>query len=175
MQDVAVLATMERKVQPFLDPQTSTNERFPTSGASLPAPCNKSLWTTNGPPNMGFSCTPPAHGFWALQCKSLLCGQAVGGLSRDRVEQRHVFSPLDGQLVAGIVVDDFWDVVEGRAVLAQDKLVVFCLQEFHVKEPLAAPRERERRGTQHICAIRVPAIPFNDCDTPSYQEEEAFV
>lgn len=68
-----------------------------------------------------------------------------------------MFCPLDGQLVAGVVVDNFWDVVEGRAVLAQDKLLVFCLQEFHVKEPLAAPRERERRGTQYIFAIRVPA------------------
>lgn len=64
-----------------------------------------------------------------------------------------MFSPLDGQLVAGVVVDNFRDVVEGRAVLSQDKLVVFCLQEFHVKEPLAAPREREREE-EHSTYVR---------------------
>lgn len=66
-----------------------------------------------------------------------------------------MFSPLDGQLVAGVVVDDLWDVAEGRAVLTQDKFVVLSLQEFHVKEPLAAPREREEDPV-----IRMSAIPF---------------
>lgn len=40
--------------------------------------------------------------------------------------------PLNGQFVAGIVVDDLRDVVKRWAVLAQDELLVFCLQELHV-------------------------------------------
>lgn len=34
-----------------------------------------------------------------------------------------MLSPLDWQLAAGIVVDDFGDAAEGRAILAQDILV----------------------------------------------------
>lgn len=81
--------------------------------------------------------------------ESQLGRQAAGGLGGDGVEQRDVLRPLDGQLVAGVVVDDLRDVVERRAVLAQDKLVVFRGQEFHVQEALAAPaREETKKATQ---------------------------
>lgn len=51
--------------------------------------------------------------------------------------------PLDGQFVTGIVVDDLRDVVKGWTMLAQDKLLVFCLQKLHMQEALTAPRLKE--------------------------------
>lgn len=40
-------------------------------------------------------------------------------LHNDRIQQGHVLGSSDGQLVSGVVVDDFGDGAEGRAVLSQ--------------------------------------------------------
>lgn len=60
------------------------------------------------------------------------------------VQQGHVLSPLDGQLAAGIVVDDFRDAAEGRAILAQDILVFLGPRQLHMHEALTAPGEERR-------------------------------
>lgn len=51
--------------------------------------------------------------------------------------------PFDGQLAAGVEVDDLWHAVEGGAVLAQDVLVLFGTGKFHMHEALATPGGRE--------------------------------
>lgn len=61
--------------------------------------------------------------------------------------------PLDGQFVTGIVVDDLRDVVKGWTMLAQDKLLVFCLQKLHVQEALTA---LEGEGEGIMAALTVP-------------------
>lgn len=44
-------------------------------------------------------------------------------------------------------MDDFWDGVKGRAILAQDVLAIFTLGELHVHETLAAPvRKKKKNG-----------------------------
>lgn len=55
-----------------------------------------------------------------------------------------MLGPLDGQLAAGVEVDDLGDTVEGTAVLTQDVLVLLRPRQLHVHEALAAPR-RERK------------------------------
>lgn len=49
-----------------------------------------------------------------------------------------MLSPLDGQLAAGIVMNDLWHAVEGWAVLTQHILVLLGPGQFHVHEALAA-------------------------------------
>lgn len=59
-----------------------------------------------------------------------------------------MLGPLDGQLAAGVEVDDLRDTVEGTAVLTQYVLVLLRPRQLHVHEALAAPRERERKQYQ---------------------------
>lgn len=42
-------------------------------------------------------------------------------------------------------MDDFWDGVKGRAILAQDVLAIFTLGELHVHETLAAPVRKKKK------------------------------
>lgn len=63
------------------------------------------------------------------------------------VEQGHVLSPLNGQLATGVVVHDFRDAAEGRAVLAQHVLVFLGPGQLHVHEALTAPGKRRGEET----------------------------
>lgn len=49
-----------------------------------------------------------------------------------------MFSTLDGQLAAGVEMDDLRHAVERAAVLAQDVLVLLRPRQLHVHEALAA-------------------------------------
>jgi len=62
-------------------------------------------------------------------------------------QQRQMLGASDREFVCGVEVDDFWDGVKGRAVLAQHVLAVFIPGEPDVHETLAAPvgRRREER------------------------------
>lgn len=53
-----------------------------------------------------------------------------------------MLGPLNGQLAAGVVVHDFRDAAEGRAVLAQHILVFLGPGQLHVHEALTAPGKR---------------------------------
>lgn len=71
------------------------------------------------------------------------------GLHYDRIQQGHVLSSSDRQLVCGVVVDDLGDGGEGRAVLAENITAICGLGELHVHEALTAPDadgDRERGG-----------------------------
>lgn len=57
-------------------------------------------------------------------------------------QQGQMLGSTDGQLVCGVVMDDFRDGVERRTVLAQDELSFTRLRELHVHEPVTAPAER---------------------------------
>ena len=56
-----------------------------------------------------------------------------------------MLSSSDWQLMCCVVMDDFRDGAERRAVLAQDVLAILRLAELHVHEPLAASEEQEER------------------------------
>lgn len=55
-----------------------------------------------------------------------------------------MLGPFDGQLSGGVVVDNFWDTVEGWAVLTQNVLL-FGFGQFHVHKALAAPVNKTQR------------------------------
>lgn len=55
-----------------------------------------------------------------------------------------MFGTLDGQLAAGVEMDDLRHAVERAAVLAEDVLVLLCPRQLHMHEALAAPGDRER-------------------------------
>lgn len=61
------------------------------------------------------------------------------GLHDDGIQQGHVLSSSDRQLVCGVVVDDLGDGGEGRAVLAEHIAAICGLGELHVHEALTAP------------------------------------
>ena len=63
-----------------------------------------------------------------------------------------MFGALDGQLAAGVEMDDLGYTVERAAVLAQDVLVLLRPRQLHVHEALAAPgnRGRQARRTENI-------------------------
>lgn len=87
---------------------------------------------------------PPARGLargWVQICHSTRAShlQSPDGHG---VEQGHVLSPLNGQLATGVVVHDFRDAAEGRAVLAQHVLVFLGPGQLHVHEALTAPGKR---------------------------------
>ena len=67
-----------------------------------------------------------------------------------RVEQGHVLGPLDGQLAAGVEVDDLRHAVEGTAVLTKDVLVLLSPRQLHMHEALAAPAHGERGGQREF-------------------------
>lgn len=56
-----------------------------------------------------------------------------------------MFSTLDGQLAAGVEMDDLRHAVERAAVLAQDVLVLLGPWQLHVHEALATPGDRGRQ------------------------------
>lgn len=66
------------------------------------------------------------------------------GLHYDRIQQGHVLSSSDRQLVCSVVVDDLWDGAERRAVLPEHVTPLRRPSELHVHEALTAP-DRERR------------------------------
>lgn len=53
-----------------------------------------------------------------------------------------MFRTVDGQLAAGVEVDDLRHAVKGGAVLTQDVLVLLGPRQLHVHEALAAPKGR---------------------------------
>lgn len=65
------------------------------------------------------------------------------GLHNDGVQQGHVFSASDWQLVCSVVVDDFRDRGEGGAVLPKHIAAISSPGELHMHEAFAAS-ERER-------------------------------
>lgn len=52
-----------------------------------------------------------------------------------------MFGSLNGQLAAGVEVDDLGHAVKRAAVLAQDVLVFLRPRQLHVHEALAAPED----------------------------------
>lgn len=62
-----------------------------------------------------------------------------------------MFGALDGQLAAGVEMDDLRHAVKGAAVLAQDVLALLRPRQLHVHEALTAPgdRRRQKRGTEN--------------------------
>lgn len=70
-------------------------------------------------------------------------------LHNDGIQQGHVLRSSDGQLVSGVVVDDFGDGAEWRAVLSQHIASIGRLRELHVHKAFAAPDgERVVRSTR---------------------------
>lgn len=63
-----------------------------------------------------------------------------------------MFSTLDGQLAAGVEMDNLRHAVKRAAVLAQDVLVLLRPRQLHVHEALTAPAdsERQKTGTENI-------------------------
>lgn len=59
-----------------------------------------------------------------------------------------MFGPFDGQLAAGVEVDDVRHAVERAAVLAQDVLVLLGARQLHVHEALAAPGDTQTQQTE---------------------------
>lgn len=55
-----------------------------------------------------------------------------------------MFGSLNGQLAAGVEMDDLWHAVERAAVLAQDVLVLLRPGQLHVHEALAAPEDTSK-------------------------------
>lgn len=74
-------------------------------------------------------------------------------LHYDGIQQGHVLRSSDGQLVSGVVVDDFRDGAEGRAVLSQHVASISRLRELHVHKAFAAPD-----GKRVVCSTRL-AVP----------------
>ena len=60
-----------------------------------------------------------------------------------------MFGSLNGQLAAGVEVDDLGHAVKRAAVLAQDVLVLLRPGQLHVHEALAAPRGHKETHVQH--------------------------
>lgn len=57
-----------------------------------------------------------------------------------------MFGSLNGQLAAGVEVDDLGNAVKRTAVLAQDVLVLLGPGQLHVHEALAAPEDTRKHG-----------------------------
>lgn len=75
---------------------------------------------------------------------------------------------LDGQLAAGVVVHDFRDAAEGRAVLAQHVLVFLGPGQLHVHETLTAPGKRRRDPVEPgPSPVPVPTRPTLAPPTPT--------
>lgn len=55
-----------------------------------------------------------------------------------------MFGPLDGQLAAGVEVNDLRHAVKRAAVLTQDVPVLLRSRQLHMHEALAAPADREK-------------------------------
>lgn len=60
-----------------------------------------------------------------------------------RVEQGQVFCSFDRQLFCSVVVDDFRNTVEGRAVLTQD-VFLFGFRQLHMHKTLTAPARKAK-------------------------------
>lgn len=71
-----------------------------------------------------------------------------------------MFGPLDGQLAAGVEVDDVRHAVERAAVLAQDVFVLLCARQLHVHEALAAPGSRGTQQTKRKGLFWAEQIPM---------------
>lgn len=56
-----------------------------------------------------------------------------------------MFGSLNGQLAAGVEMDDLGHAVERAAVLAQDVLVLLRPGQLHVHEALAAPEDTRKQ------------------------------
>ena len=68
-----------------------------------------------------------------------------------------MFGTLDGQLAAGVEMDDLRHAVKRAAVLAQDVLALLRPRQLHVHEALTAPgdRRRQKRGDRkHVVSPR---------------------
>lgn len=63
-----------------------------------------------------------------------------------------MLGPFDGQLSGGVVVDDFRDTVEWRAVLTQN-VFLFGFGQFHVHKTLVAP---QGEGVVMLAGLAVP-------------------
>lgn len=63
-----------------------------------------------------------------------------------------MLGPFDGQLSGGVVVDNFWDTVEGWAVLTQNVLL-FGFGQFHVHKALAA---LQGQGVVVLAGLAIP-------------------
>lgn len=68
-----------------------------------------------------------------------MCVSVSEGLHYDRIQQGHMLSSSDWQLVRGVVVDDLGDGGEGRAVLSEDVAAICRLSKLHVHEALTTP------------------------------------
>lgn len=54
-----------------------------------------------------------------------------------------MFCSFDRQLFCGVVVDDFRNTVEGRAVLTQD-VFIFGFRQLHMHKTLTAPARKAK-------------------------------
>lgn len=72
------------------------------------------------------------------------------GLNYDRIQQGHMLSSSDWQLVCSVVVDDLWDGCEGRAVLSEHVTPICRLGELHVHEALTTPDRKRRKKKTFI-------------------------
>lgn len=82
-----------------------------------------------------------------------VCLRMSEGLHYNRIQQGHVFSSSDWQLVCSVVVDDLRDGGERGAVLPQNITSVFTLSELHMHEALTAP---EGEGVVIPAGLAVP-------------------
>lgn len=70
---------------------------------------------------------------------------ASEGLHYDRIQQGHVLSASDWQLVCGVVVDDLRDGGERRTVLPKNVVPLCRLGELHVHEAFTTPTRKKKR------------------------------
>lgn len=83
-----------------------------------------------------------------------------------------MFGSLNGQLAAGVEVDDLGHAVKGAAVLAQDVLVFLRPRQLHVHEALAAP-EDTRKHSVFTAIQQIKETVLSSDDVPKEQELDA--
>lgn len=75
-----------------------------------------------------------------------------------------MFGSLNGQLAAGVEMDDLGNAVERAAVLAQDVLVLLRAGQLHVHEALAAPEDtRKHPGFRSNVLLSVEVASVKKC------------
>lgn len=85
------------------------------------------------------------------------------GLHYDRIQQGHMLSSSDWQLVCSVVVDDLRDSREGRAVLSEHVTPICRLGELHVHEALTTPDRERRKKVRFIFSYLIqPKLDFCD-------------
>lgn len=80
------------------------------------------------------------------------CALVSESLHYDRIQQGHMLSSSDWELVCSVEMDDLRDGGKGRAVLAEYVTSISRLGELHVHEALTTP-DREEEGNIQLLLL----------------------